>query len=153
MLEKPCSKGSEEKAFWLLYNHMRQLRAKLQVSFSFLYWNMNWSLVIFKIPTVISFMVYICISSSSSSLSCRNARTDLPDPLSPLVSIVHRSREMIPATSCIGTELLYIGSSWSYLCSSIWRGPHEYIAYEFVLTSSEVSRMSVSSNLDSFCDG
>ena len=53
--------------------------------------------------------IYVCISSSS----CRAASTDLPDPLSPPVSIVHRSREIFQATSCIGTELLYVGSSWS----------------------------------------
>ena len=36
----------------------------------------------------------------------------------------------------ISTELLYIGSSWSTcLCSSMWRGPQDYIAYEFVFTS------------------
>ena len=39
---------------------------------------------------------------------------DLPDPLSPPVSIAHRSRRVFQATSCIGTELLYTGSSWSY---------------------------------------
>ena len=33
-----------------------------------------------------------------------------------------------------------------------WRGPQEYVAYEFVLTSLSVSRMSGSSNLDSFRD-
>ena len=32
------------------------------------------------------------------------------------------------ATSCIGTELLYAGSSWSsWLCSSRWRGPPENV--------------------------
>ena len=58
------------------------------------------------------------------------------------------------ATSCIGIELLYIGSNWSSnLCSSMWRGLLEYIAYEFVLTFPAVSSMSGSSNFDSFCDG
>ena len=53
--------------------------------------------------------------------------------------------------SCISTELLCIDSSWlSNLCSSMYRGPQEYIDYEFVLTSPAVSRMSGSSNLDSF---
>ena len=56
--------------------------------------------------------------------------------LSPLVSIVHRSRKTLQVTSCICTELLSIGSSWSSnLCSSMWKGPPEYIAYEFVFTS------------------
>ena len=80
--------------------------------------------------------------------------SDLPDSLSPPVSIVHRSLEVFQTTSCIGTELLYIGSSRS---SSLWlsmgRGPLEFIAYEFVLTSPVVSHVPGSSNLDSFHDG
>ena len=49
--------------------------------------------------------------------------------------------------------VVYIVSSWSScLCSSMWRGPQEYVPYEFVPTSSTVSRMSGSSNLDSFRD-
>ena len=94
--------------------------------------------------------IYIYISSSS----CRAASTDLPDPLSPPVSIVHCSWEVFKATSCIGTELLYIRSSWSSgPCSYMWRGLWEYVAYDFVLTSPAVSHMSDSPNLDSFRDG
>ena len=58
------------------------------------------------------------------------ASMDLPEPLMQSVSIVFK------VISSIGTELLYIGSSWSScLCSSMWKGPQEYIAYEFVLNS------------------
>ena len=58
------------------------------------------------------------------------------------------------ATPCINTELFYIGSSLlSNLCSPVWMGPQEYIAYKFVPTSSAVSCMSDSSNLDSLLDG
>ena len=89
-----------------------------------------------------------------SSSSCHTISTGIPDPLPPPVSIVHRSREVFKATSCIGTELLYIGSRWSsYLCSSMRRGPQEYVAYEFVLTSPAVSCMSGSPNFDSFREG
>ena len=36
----------------------------------------------------------------------------------------------------IGTELLYVGYCLSScLCSSMWRGPQEYVTYEFVSTS------------------
>ena len=43
-----------------------------------------------------------------------------PDPFSPLISIVHRSRYVFKAISCIGTELLSIGSSCSSChCSSM----------------------------------
>ena len=73
-------------------------------------------------------------SSIESSSLCRTASsTDLPDPLSPSISIVHRFREVFQATSYIGTKLMCIGSSWSsFLCSSMWRGSQEYIAYESV---------------------
>ena len=40
------------------------------------------------------------------SPSCHAASTNLPDPLSPPVSIVHRCRQVLRATSRIGTELL-----------------------------------------------
>ena len=60
------------------------------------------------------------------SSSCRSASTDNPDLLSPFVLNACRSRQVFQATSCIGTELSYIGSSWSsYLCSSMWRGPQK----------------------------
>ena len=62
------------------------------------------------------------------SASCCTASTDLPDPLLPPFSIVHRSRSIFKATSCISTELLYIGSSWlSCLCLSMWRSAQEYV--------------------------
>ena len=47
----------------------------------------------------------------SSPSSFHAASTDLPDSLLPPISIVHRSREVFQATSSIGTELLYVGSS------------------------------------------
>ena len=43
----------------------------------------------------------LCISSSSSS--CRAGSTDIPDPLSPLLPIVHRLRQVFWTTSCILT--------------------------------------------------
>ena len=77
-----------------------------------------------------------------------------PDRFPPPLPIGHRFQPVFKATYCIGTELLYIGSRWSScLCSSIWRGPQEYITYKFVPTSSAVSHMSGSFNLDSFRDG
>ena len=76
--------------------------------------------------------------------SCRAINTDLPDPLLP--PVVHHSRKVFQATSCIDTELLYIGPSWTYcLCSSMWGGPQKCITYEFISSSPAVSRMSGSS--------
>ena len=88
---------------------------------------------------------YVAIQHSQEAIlsSCCTASTDLPDPISLPVSILHRFREVFQATPCIGIEVLYMCSSWSScLCSSIWRGQREYIAYEFVLTSPAVSCMS-----------
>ena len=89
-----------------------------------------------------------------SSSSCRATSTDIPDPLSPLLPIVHRFWLVLRATSRILTELLYVGSSWSpCFCSAMWGGPLEYITYEFVPASPAVSCMCDSSNFDSFGDG
>ena len=96
--------------------------------------------------------MYIGVISSSSS--CRATSTDIPDLLSIPVSIVYHPQFVFKASSCFGTELLYIGSCWSScLYSSMWWGPLEYVTYEFVLASPTVSCISGSSDLDSFCDG
>ena len=85
------------------------------------------------------------------SLSCCAACTDFSVPLPSFVPIVHRSQAGLP---CISTELLLTGSTWSpYTCSSVRRGPQEYIIYELTLTSPAVSRMSCSSSLEGFQDG
>ena len=69
--------------------------------------------------------------------------------LSPPFSIVHCFRPVFRTISRIGTELLYVGSRGSScLCSSMWRGPLEYVTYKFVPTSLAVSCMSGSSNFD-----
>ena len=95
--------------------------------------------------------IYIYLPSSSS---CRAISTDIPDHFSPPSFIALCFRQVVRATPRIGTKLLYVGSSWSScLCSSMWRGPQEYITYEFVHTSPAVFRMSGSSNFDSFHDG
>ena len=86
--------------------------------------------------------------------NCVQTNDYLPDPISPRFSIVHRSRGVFQAISCVSTELWYIDSSWSScLCTSMWRGLQEYVNYEFVLTSPVVPRMSGSSNFDRFRDG
>ena len=47
---------------------------------------------------------YLYVTSSSSS-SYGATGTDFPDPLLPIVFIVHLSRQVFPTTSCISTEL------------------------------------------------
>ena len=59
--------------------------------------------------------------------SCLATSTNHPDPLLPLVS-VHHSQVVLQATSRIGTELLYIGSSWlsclGFICVKGSTGVH-----------------------------
>ena len=85
-----------------------------------------------KHPTQKSKQINISVhglSPNSSSSLCRVASKDLPNPFSPPIPIVHCSREVFEAISCIGTELLYIGSSMSScLCSSMCRDPLKYVA-------------------------
>ena len=62
--------------------------------------------------------------TSSSSSSCRTASTDIPNPLLPLLPIIHRLWQVFRATSYILTELLCVCPSWpSCFCSAICRGP------------------------------
>ena len=103
----------------------------------------------FHISSPDLYAILICILS----LSCVSISTGIPDPLPPPISIIHRSRLVFKYTSCIGTDLLYVGSSWSYcLCSSMCGSPLEYVTYEFVPTSPAECCMSGSYNLDSFRD-
>ena len=95
--------------------------------------------------------IYMYISSLSS---CHATSMNLLGLFSLPISIIHRSWEVFQATSYILTELLYVGSSWSScICSSMWGSPQEYVTNKFVSTFPAASRMSGSSNLDSFRDG
>ena len=97
---------------------------------------------------------YTKLENSVLSSSCHAASMDIPDPLSPLLPIVHRLWQVFRATSHLLTQLLYVCSSWSScFCPAICGGPQEYITYELVPASPAVSCMSGSSNLDSFHDG
>ena len=107
---------------------------------------------IYIYANVLVYTPHIPLCTSSSSW--RATSMDFPDPFPSFVSIIHRSWQVFHTTSCISTELLLIGSSWSpNPCSSVWRGPLEYNASEFVLTSPAVSCIFCSSNLDVFCEG
>ena len=107
----------------------------------------------FKLHHVVKMIMSWLELSSSSSSSCVIS-TDIPDLLSPSFPVVNCFRQVFRATSRFYTELLFVGSSSSCsLCLANWRGPLEYITYELVPTSAAVSRMSGSSNFDSFWDG
>ena len=56
--------------------------------------------------------IYVYMYISSSSLY-HAVSTDIPDPLSPHLPIVHCFWQILSATPRIGTELLYVGSSWT----------------------------------------
>ena len=53
---------------------------------------------------------------------------DPPGPLSPSVSIIHSSREVLKTISCIGTELLYIGSTGRPAFGRPCEGVHKSIS-------------------------
>ena len=60
----------------------------------------------------------------SSSSSYRAGSTDIPDPLSPLLPIVHRPRQVFRTTSCILTQLLNVRSCWSScFCAAVCGDP------------------------------
>ena len=64
----------------------------------------------------------------SSSSSCHAASTDIADPLSLLLPIVHRLRLVFMATSRILTKLLYVWPSRSSrFCSVIFSGTYTRI--------------------------
>ena len=60
-------------------------------------------------------------------------------PVAPSARIVHCFWRVFRATSRNGTELLYVGSSWSTcLCSSMWRGAQEYVIWALPYFSNSV---------------
>ena len=71
-----------------------------------------------KIPRKFSVIKKKCLFfntiSKTSSSSCCAASTDIPDPLSPLLPIIHRLWQVFRATTHI---LLYVWSNWSSCCS------------------------------------
>ena len=102
----------------------------------------------YSIKGIIISKIYLKIFKSS----CRAISVDIPDPVSPPLSIAHCFQKVFSSTCRIGIKLRYGGSSWSsYLCSSIWSDQSEYITNELVCTSP--FGMSVTSNFDSFRDG
>ena len=58
-------------------------------------------------------LLALCYISSSSGCAIS---TDLPDPFSPPLSIVHHFWQVFRATSCIGTELLYVDDRPAFAC-------------------------------------
>ena len=148
---------------WLIYNktkpnqtikniHIPSIYLSIYVHIDIILFISNYFKDSITLPSVfINFSINIYYVWISSSSSCRAISTDIPDSLSSLLPIVHCFRQVLRATSRIGTELLYVCSSWSScLSTSMWRVPQEYITYKFVPTSLAVSRMSGSSNFDSF---
>ena len=67
--------------------------------------------------------ILVCVYILSLS-SCHAISTDIPDPLSPYVPIVHYFQLILRATTRIGTELLYEGSSWTLVFARPCKGVH-----------------------------
>ena len=116
------------------------------LTFLKVFFNLRLSLI----PTRLYSFVYLFHHPHHVVLSARISLTLSRHPF----SIVHRYWDVFKAISGIGTELLYKGSRLSSnLCLSVCRSPQEHVTYELVPTSPAVSRMSSSSNWDSFRDG
>ena len=94
-----------------------------------------------KTQTQWSFLIVI------SSSSCRAGSMDIPDPLSPLLPIVHRLWQVLWTTSRILTECMFVLVVLPLL-GHVWgsTGAHHLWARPCL------SSMSGSSNLNSFCD-
>ena len=73
-----------------------------------------------KLPFSINFVLQLAfLFNKISSSSCRAISTDIPNPLSPPLPIIHGIRQVHRATSRIYTELLSVNSGWlPCLCSS-----------------------------------
>ena len=71
--------------------------------------NAKFSLNIYIKYILFSLVLFYGLSTSSSS-SCRTTNTDIPDPLTPLLPIVHCFRQVLRASYRILTELLYVGN-------------------------------------------
>ena len=136
---------TSSNAFLPIFSAMRNIGSLLKlVSFQQKSWSTRVSLV---------WSIYDLLRQYILSYY-HDINTDIPDLLSPSLPIVYCFWQVFRATSCIGREQLYVGSSWSsYLCSAMWRGPQEYITYDLIPTSPAVSCMLGSFNFDSFRDG
>ena len=114
--------GDDTYAFtpgWGLKKSNRYQYLSISISFFLSFFLYIYIYIAFYIYIFFFLYIYIYIYISL----CRAASMDIPDPLSPLLPIVHRLWQVFRATSCILTELLYVCSSWpSCFCSAIRGG-------------------------------
>ena len=85
------------KGIWFSYEVLQHLLTSYNPKLVFL------QETFLKDPNQLNFKNYQQLSSSSL---CRATSTDFPDSLSPSISIVYSSRQVLQAISCISTELL-----------------------------------------------
>ena len=91
------------------------------------------NIIDFRLQNSMKVIKIICINTS---IIMSRHQSGYPTSVLYLQQLSAGTQGQIP----IGTELLYVGSNWpSCLCSSMWRGPQEYVTYKFVCTSSVVS--------------
>ena len=100
--------GKHNLTFFFKYNRRVKEYRKYKAGYKYCNWcrrNLP------KFPTIIP---------TSSLSSCRAAITDIPDPLSVFLPIVHSIWQVFRAISLILTELLIVGLSWSsWFCTAI----------------------------------
>ena len=138
---KPSSVWTHGKSQWCLQFHLfvlsfmsepKQLSGQTPVisqniiHLSSFIWSIKLNNILINIVLLINQSVYVFLGTpcKASSSSCRAGSTDIPDPLSPLLPIVHRSRQVLRTTSRILTQLLNVCSSWSScFCTAMCGGP------------------------------
>ena len=77
---------------------------------------------VFCNPSRLGHIWFQVINNHYSSSSCNATSTDVPDPFT--TGRYRLWQEVFQAIFYIGTEMLYIGSSWSfYVGSSMWTDP------------------------------
>ena len=132
------------KVNWMLSNWMYVEKGKTEEKYMLIYL-MIYLILLYRKSSIFAWwywFLYIYIFSfvslenmwEGSLSSCRTASTDIPDPLPPLLPIVHRFWQVLRATSRIVTELLYVGSSWS----SCFCSPYEWVHRSTSLMSSSL---------------
>ena len=114
----------------------------------------TWLIVLVRVITVDRIDLFENHHHQSSSSSCRATSTNIHDPLSPLLPMVHRFWQVLRATSRILKEQLYVGSSgWPAFARPYLRGLSvllqiidKYILIKPIASSAEGAEGVVSGN-------
>ena len=119
-----------------------------------LLWSTKFDVFVVPTPRSVSSCTFVVrfLFEENTSSSCCATGTDIPDPLSPLLTIVHRLWWIFRATSSHSC-CMYVRAGRPAFTRAYVGVPQVYITYELVPASPAVTCMSGSSDLDSLRDG